>query len=135
MTIDEWILYIDANPVLTDDNIVELKKAFYISGWIDAAMLSKLFKIDESVDYVNSQPKLQVLLIDIVVDYLLNDTDESDVTEIYDVVTKSEGDTILRYIDKAKFSTEARTALLLKINERASVIESSKMVAAIAEIS
>ena len=131
MTVDEWIIYIDSNPVLTEVDIEGLRKAFYINGWIDAVMLSKLFTIDESIDYVNSHLKLQNLLIWVVVDYLINDTDESDITLTYDVVTRSEGDSVLRYINKSNLSQEFKTALLLKIEEMASVIESNKLLDAI----
>ncbi len=131
MTISELqILLTNQNGVLTEQNVLDFRNS-YFNVPITQAWMGDFIDLDDEVDWVLSHSTAYDLTSKIVVDFLLTDDDQSDIDNIYDVVTKQEGDQAERKLRLSSLPQDLQNQILLEISFRASVIESTKLQTAI----
>jgi hypothetical protein len=121
---------IDNNGILTRQNILNFRNHYH-SLEMTGQWLQQLVDLAEDIDFVNSHPSIYTLFEKVIVDFVLTDDDQSDIDEIYDVVTETEGDNVVIKLQAAAFPNDLKRQILLKIDESASAIESQNLIDAI----
>ncbi len=131
MTLSELqILLTNQNGILSEQNVLDFRNS-YFNEEITQAWMSDFIDLDDEVDWVLSHSSVYTLTSKIVVDFLLTDDDQSDIDDIYDVVTKQEGDQAERKLRQSSLPSDLQDEILIEIGARASAILSTKLQTAI----
>lgn len=131
MTLSELqTILTNQNGVLSEQNVLDFRNSYFNLEITDAWM-GDFIDLDDEVDWVLSHSSVYYLTSKIVVDYLLTDDDQSDIDDIYDVVTKQEGDQAEKKLRLSALPQDLQDQILLEIGARASAIESTKLQTAI----
>ena len=123
-------LLTNQNGVLSEQNVLDFRNSYFALE-ITEAWMGAFIDLDDEVDWVLSHSTVYYLTSKIVVDFLLTDNDQSDIDDIYDVITKQEGDQAEKKLRLSALPQDLQDQILIEIGIRASAIESTKLQTAI----
>jgi len=119
LTLDDWAVVIQTSPILSSEQCNDLRESIH-AGVFDLTKIKKVFLACSYIDFVNSHIDLWQILIDTCTNHLFDDDapEPEPIDYIWDIISRVDGDSFLRELDKASIPIQLRTNILLAIGSQ-----------------
>ena len=130
MTVAELEILLDSqNGQITTQQATDFRNSFFNEpAYPTEAWSLSLWALSPKIDLVDIEPIFWYTIKKAVIDWLLSDTDQSDIDLEWDVVTKQDGDKVERNLRlNGDISQAQQDELLIDIGNAAFRIDSTKL--------